>query len=521
MHCPDLFYWRPVSRVSDAPAIDADLVVYGATSAGVSAAVQAARMGLRVALAAFGRHVGGLTAGGLGETDTGRSEAIGGIAREFYRRIGALGGDRGVIRFTPSAATAVFHDLLREHGVTVRYEQHLEQVVRDGARIVELRMTDGSRWRGGVYLDATYEGDLLAKADVSCRVGREDNTEYDETVNGVYLSNNHTFPVAVDPWRTPGDPASGLLWGIDPAPLGPIGAGDQRVQAYNFRMCLTDDPARRMPIFRPADYDPARYELLRRLIAGGIFDCIALNSPLPDNKTDVNNEGGFSSDYIGASDGWPEGTFEQREAIFQDHVSYTAGLWWFLQNDPDLPDAVRDEAAPWGLPRDEYADSGHWTPWLYIREARRMVGRLVHTEHDCIGGRTVEDSIGMASYGIDSHNCRRLVAGGRVLNEGNVQVKVRFPWRISYRAITPRREQCANLLVPVCASATHVAYSSLRMEPVFMILGQSAATAAALAIRHGCDVQDVPFPELRQRLLADGQVLEAARRLWIPRYKGR
>ena len=373
-------------------------------------------------------------------------------------------------------------------------------------------MESGRAYAGRVFIDATYEGDLMAKAGVSYQVGREANAVYGESLNGVQTrhATSHQWKARVDPYVVPGDARSGLLPGLHDGGPGEEGSGDRRVQAYNLRLTLTDAPANRLPIERPEGYDPRRYELLRRYVEAGVFDAIDLNSPMPNRKTDVNNNGAFSSDHIGANYEYPDADHAARERIFQDHVSYVTGLWYFLQNDPRLPAAVREKAGRWGLCRDEFTDTGHWPHQLYVREARRMTGEVVMTEHHCRGDRRAEDSVGLAAYGMDSHNTQRYVVDGAARNEGDVQVGVPGPYPVSYRAIVPRRAEATNLLVPVALSASHIAYGSIRMEPVFMILAQSAATAASLAIDGDGVVQDVPYARLRERLLADGQVLDWA-----------
>lgn len=493
--------------------IDADICVYGGTSAGVVAAVAAARAGLRVALACFDEHLGGLSSGGLGATDIGNKAAIGGISREFYRRLGEYYEKDEAWTFEPSAAEQIFIDMLKEVHVAPRHHQHLVKVHKQGAHISAIEMSDGTLYRAKQFIDATYEGDLLAMAGVSYHVGREDNRVYHETLNGVHFGHpNHNFKAWVDPYVVEGNPASGLLPLIQNDASGIQGQGDRCVQAYNFRMCLTDVPDNRMPFPKPADYDPARYELLRRYIAAGAWDVMWLTIRMPNGKTDTNNYGAISSDHIGANYRWPEGTYEERETIFQDHVSYTAGLYYFLQNDDRLPDEVRRDMAKWGLCRDEFMATGGFPHQLYIREARRMIADAVMTEHECRGYRKVADSVGLAAYTMDSHNCRRIVVGGRVINEGNVEVPPTSPYAISYRAIIPKAGECVNLTVPVCLSASHIAYGSIRMEPVFMVLGQSAAVAAALSIKQRCGLQDLPYHLLRDALLSGGQVLN-----WLPK----
>jgi hypothetical protein len=525
-----------------------DLVVYGGTSAGVTAAVQGRRMGRTVVLLEPGSHLGGLSSGGLGNTDIGNKGAIGGLSRRFYEQvaahyarpeawvhetreeylersdIGNQGHGRGdpvaertgvptMWVFEPSVAEGIFRAMADEAGVDVRFDRRLaldDGVEKEGAAIRSIRTESGEVFAGRVFIDATYEGDLMAEAGVSYTVGREGNAVYGETLNGVQTTNavHHQFEVPVDPWVVPGDPTSGLLPGIHDGGPGEEGTGDHRVQAYNFRMTLTDVPENRLPIPRPDGYAPRRYELLRRYIEAGHFDALDLNSPMPNRKTDVNNHGAFSSDHIGGSYEYPDGDYATRQRVFDDHVSYVMGLWYFLQNDPRLPAEVREAAGRWGLCRDEFTDNGHWPHQLYVREARRMVNDHVMTEHHCRGEERAEDSVGLAAYGMDSHNTQRYVADGAARNEGDVQVRVPGPYPVAYRALVPRRGEATNLLVPVALAASHIAYGSIRMEPVFMILGQSAATAASLALEDGGPVQEVDYARLRERLLADGQLLE-------------
>ncbi len=524
-----------------------DVVVYGGTSAGVAAAVQAARMGKSVVLIEPGRHLGGLSSGGLGWTDTGNKAVIGGIAREFYHRVWrhyqtpeawrwqsresygnqgqgspAIDGEqRTMWIFEPHVAEQAFRDLLAETRVEVVPGERLDLrngVRKEGPRLTAVVMESGRTFAGRMFIDATYEGDLMAKAGVAYHVGREANAVYGETWNGVQtgvLHHAHFFAQPVDPYVAPGDKASGLLPRISAEPPGAKGAGDRRVQAYCFRMCLTDVPGNRVPFPRPDGYDPRQYELLVRVFAAGWRDVFGKLDPIPNGKTDTNNHGPFSTDNIGMNGDYPDGDYATRERIFREHETYQKGLLYFLANDPRVPAEIRGKMAPWGLPRDEFADNGHWPHQLYIREARRMVGAYVMTEHDCLGKRPTPDSVGMGSYTLDSHNVQRYVTpAGTVQNEGDIGVSARRPYRIAYGALVPREEQCPNLLVPVCASCSHIAFGSIRMEPVFMILGQSAATAACLALDGDLAVQRVPYASLRARLLADRQVLE-----WEPAKK--
>ncbi len=498
--------------------LEADICIYGATSAGVMAAVQAARLGRRVALLEPGRHVGGLTSGGLGATDSGRREAIGGLSRDFYRRVRAYyvttyGEDSAQVkacsdgfRFEPHVAAQILEQYLAEAKVPVHREQRLTGVeLRDG-RLVVLR-TDGLTVSAGMFIDCTYEGDLMAAAKVSYTVGRESNAQYGETLNGVHYGHrNHNFNVPVDPYVEPGNPASGLLMGIAHGGLEPNGTADHRVQAYCYRMCLTK-AADRLPFPQPAGYNPERYALLARYIAGGVFDVLRLSTPMPNGKTDTNNYGGFSTDHIGANYDYPDGDRATRERIIADHVNYQQGLMYFLCHDERVPQAIREQVSTWGLPADEFQDTGGWPHQLYIREARRMVADAVITEHHCRHRERYQDSVGLASYGMDSHNCQRVVVDGVVRNEGNVEYGVAGPYPVAYRAIVPRRGECANLLVPVCLSSTHIAYGSARMEPVFMVLGQSAATAADQALASGESIQDIDVAKLQVKLRMAGQIL--------------
>ncbi|MEU1886390.1 FAD-dependent oxidoreductase [Micromonospora rifamycinica] len=504
-----------------AGTVTADLVVYGATSAGIVAAVQTRRLGRTAVIVEPGNHVGGLTTGGLGYTDSGTSAAIGGVAGEFYRRVYAR--YQGVpvtpdspmrLVFEPHVAAGVCTDLLTEHGIPVYLNARLTAVQRSGDRITGLVADNGQLFTGPMFVDATYEGDLMAAAGVSYTVGREANAVYGETINGVQLRGAHQFTLPVDPYVVPGNPASGPLPGVSAAPVARNGTGDDRIQAYNFRMCLTQ-AAGRIPFPQPAGYDPADYELLLRYVRAGYTGPFFTTQSVGGGKTDSNNTGAFSTDFIGASHAYPTATWAQRDSMVADHRRYQQGLMWFLANDPRLPEPVRAGVARWGLAADEFTATGGWPSQLYVREARRMVSAYVMTERDCRGAVRVADAVGLASYTMDSHNCQRVVVDGLVRNEGDVQVGVPGPYPVSYRSIVPTAGQCANLLVPVCLSASHIAYGSIRMEPVFMILAQSAATAAVLAVDAGVPVQQVDVAALQARLRRDGQILS-----WPPTADG-
>jgi hypothetical protein len=414
--------------------------------------------------------------------------------------------------FEPHVAEKIMDDLTTEFKFTVVRGKRLDLkngVGKNEARITEIVMESGETFRGRMFIDATYEGDLLAKAGVSYHVGREANRTFGETLNGVQTKNatKHQFTKPVDPYIKAGDSSSGLLPGLHAGGPGEDGAGDTRVQAYNFRICMTDVPENRIPFPKPDGYDPLRYELLLRYMQAGVFDLFGNNQWMPNRKTDTNNNGGFSSDNIGMNYDYPEGDYATRERIFDEHVAYHQGLLYFLVNDPRVPAKAREATAKWGLAKDEFTKSGGWPHQLYIREGRRMISDYVMTEHNCRGTKVADDSVGLGAYGMDSHNVQRYVSDGRARNEGDVQVPVAGPYPISYRSIVPKENECTNLLVPVCLSATHIAYGSIRMEPVFMVLGQSAATAASMAIDANVTVQRVPYDQLKERLLADGQVL--------------
>jgi len=516
-----------------------DLVVYGGTSAGVIAAVQAKAMGASVVLVGPDKHLGGLSAGGLGWTDSGKKEVIGGLARDFYHRVhqhyakpeawkwqgpndygkrgvgdGADNGKPTRWTFEPHVAEGIYEDLVREHGIPVHRAEYLDResgVVKDGTRIRSIRMLSGLTFRGRAFIDATYEGDLMAAAGVSHTVGRESNASYGETMNGVQTARavKHQFEYPVSAYKVAGDPASGLLARISPEKPGPDGSPDKKVQAYCFRTCMTNHPGNRVPFPKPPGYDAAQYELCARYLQGGWSDVFRKFDPIPNRKTDTNNHGGFSFDNIGYNYEYPEAGYERRKEIIAEHRVYQQGLLWFLANDERVPEKIRRRMNEWGLARDEFTDNGNWPHQIYVREARRMVSEFVMTENHLTGKVPTEQPVGMGSYNMDSHNVQRYVdARGNVRNEGDIQVNPGGPYPIDYRAILPRKSECANLLVPVCLSSSHIAYGSIRMEPVFMILGQSAATAVVMALQEGLGLHDLPYERLREGLLADGQVLE-------------
>ena len=498
-----------------AGVIEADVCVYGGTSGGVIAAVEAARLGKSVSLVVFDQELGGLTAGGLGFTDVGDVKSIGGLAREFYGRVGRCYGKKEAFAFEPHVARGVFDAWLKEAKIQPRYDQRLVSVARNGKQISEIVMEDGTVFRAKVFIDATYEGDLLAKAGASFTFGREGTNVYGESYGGIRGETSaHQFSVDVDPYVIPRQPASGLLPLVQAGDGGTPGGGDVRIQAYNFRLCFTRNPTNRLPNVVPPNYNPARYELLgrlldasaaagRKLTIGSFFNM----EPLPNGKMDINNNGPVSTDFIGMNYTYPTNTYGARAKMQREHLEYIEGLIQYLATSPRSPSSLQAEMQNWGPCKDEWPNAAGYPPAIYVREARRLVSDYVMTQADCQGTRVAADSICLGSYNMDSHNAQRLVQNGRVLNEGDVQIKVPIPYPISYRAIVPRAGECGNLLVTFALSASHTSFGSLRMEPVFMMIGQSAATAAALAIDGHVPVQQVNYSKLAQQLKAGGQIL--------------
>jgi len=524
--------------LSACAADEYDVVIYGGTSAGVSAAIQTARMGKTVVVIEPSKHVGGLTTGGLGWTDSGNKEVIGGISREFYQRVKKhydqkdawksekaedykfyRAKDDAMWTFEPHVAEKILLEMLKEHKIPVVFGERLDRrkgkgLATETDKISSITMESGKTYTGKVFIDATYEGDLMAAAGVSYTVGREANKKYGETLNGMQKAQNlhmHRFIVKVDPYVKKGDPKSGLLHGIEPGPLPADGEADHRLQAYCYRMCMCNVAENRVPFPKPADYDESRYELLLRNFEAGDLRFPMKPDMMPNGKTDTNNNCAVSTDYIGQNWKYPEASYADREKILKDHENYQKGLMWTLANHERVPQKIRDQMSKWGLPKDEFTDNGNWPHQIYVREARRMVSDYVLTELDCRRKRETPQSVGMGSYNMDSHNCTRYVtADGTVQNEGDVQVSPGGPYRISYLSIVPKKGECTNLLVPVCLASSHIAYGSIRMEPVFMVLGQSAATAAVIAIDDKVAVQKVDYEKLKKRLVADKQVLESA-----------
>ena len=521
--------------------IAADVVIYGGTSAAVTAAVQVAKMGKKVLVVSPDKHLGGLSASGLGWTDTGDKSVIGGLARDFYHRlymhyqkeeswkwqerseygnvgqgnVAIDGNNRTMWIFEPHAAEKAFDQLIEENDIPLYREEWLDRdggVIMKGTAIKSIRTLSGKVFKGRVFIDATYEGDLMAEAGVSYFVGREGCDVYGEKWNGVQtgvLHHAHHFKNNISPYIIPGDPGSGVLPRISTEDPGEYCEGDSRIQAYCFRMCLTKVPENRVEITRPDDYDSTQYELLARIFDAGWRDLFNKFDPIPNHKTDVNNHGPFSSDNIGMNYDYPEASYERRKEIIREHVSYQKGLLYFLVSDPRVPPELQEEMAQWGYAKDEFTDNAHWPHNIYVREARRMIGEFVMTENEVLGKQPVNNPIGMGSYTMDSHNIQRYIKpDGFVQNEGDIGVHPDEPYRIDMGSILPIREECTNLLVPVALSSSHIAFGSIRMEPVFMILGQSAATLASLAVAEGKGIHEIPYDQLKTSLLKDGQVLE-------------
>ena len=538
------------SLLASLPSVDVpnptyDLVVYGATSAGITAAVQARKMGKSVIIVGPDNHLGGLSSGGLGFTDTGKKETIGGLAREFYHRIWleynkpatwkwetrdsygnkgqgtpAIDGEnRTMWIFEPSIAEKVFEDFIREYKIPVHRDHWLDRsgqgVIQKNGRITAIKTLCGATYKGRMFIDATYEGDLLAAAGVDYHVGREAIETYDEDWNGVQTGvfhHRHHFGAVkkkISPYNIPGDASSGVLPRISIEHPGEYGTADKRVQAYCYRMCLTDHPENRIPFEKPENYDPSQYELLARILDAGWKEVFWKFDRIPNRKTDTNNNGPFSTDNIGMNYDYPEASYKRRLEILEEHTTYQQGLLWFYANDERVPEAIRTKMQTWGLAKDEFQDNGNWPHQIYVREARRLIGKFVMTENELLKRRHTPESVGMGSYTMDSHNVQRYITTeGYVQNEGDIGVSTRGPYQIAYGSLVPKKGQCNNLLVPVCISSSHIAFGSIRMEPVFMILGQSAATAAAIAIDSDIPVQEVPYDQLKKRLVSDGQILE-------------
>ena len=516
------------ASASPVKAASADFIVYGGTASGVMAAYTAAREGLHVILLEPGSHLGGMVTGGLSATDAGNFHIIGGYARAFYREAAAHYGVHSLDSFAdwrsePHVDEEIFNTWMKKSGVEVHFQERLREkdgVAKQGTHIVSITTEDGRVWKAAVFADCSYEGDLMAQADVSYTVGRESRKVYGEELAGVRAETpHHQFLFKISPYGKDGK----LLPGVDPGPLAPAGSGDKKVQAYNFRLILTNDPTNKLPWSRPKGYDASQFELLARYLQQwkahthreptlkDVMNPVAI----PNHKADFNNNGAFSTDYIGESWRYPDASYAERRKIWDAHLLYTESFLWFLASDPRVPASLRDEINSWGRPKDEFADTDHWPNQLYIREGRRMIGQYVMRQADLQTERTKPDSIAMGSYNSDSHNVERVAtADGGVGNEGNVEVPVK-PYEIAYRAILPRRNETDNLLVPVCLSASHVAYSSIRMEPQYMMIGEAAGTAASLAVKNRAPVSQIDVAVLQRKLRSQGAILHRSQELKI------
>ena len=519
----------------------ADIIIYGGTSAAVAAAVQVAEMGQSVIVVSPDKHLGGMSSSGLGFTDTGNKEVIGGLARQFYQLIydhydkpdawnwqkrseygnrgqgnPAIDGEkRTQWIFEPHVAEEAFEKMISGAHVNVLRDEWLDRengVLKKDGKIVSITTLSGKRFKGKVFIDASYEGDLMASAGIHYMVGREANSVYNEKWNGVQKGvhhHGHYFKDNIDPYKIPGDSASGLLPRIYFGDPGENGSGDTKIQAYCYRLCLTQLPENRVSFTKPEGYDSSQYELLVRLSDTRWNEFFGKYDPIPNSKTDVNNHGPFSFDNIGMNWDYPDATYEKRREIIAEHILYQKGLLYFMATDKRLPADVRNKMNTWGFAKDEFADNNNWPYNIYVREARRMIGEYVMTENDIMGNRDIPQPIGMGSYTMDSHNVQRYVTpDGFVQNEGDIGVSPGKPYQIDLDAILPLKEDCQNLIVPVCVSASHIAFGSIRMEPVFMILGQSAATLASLAVKNGVSIYDIQYGDLKEKLVEDGQVLE-------------
>ncbi|MDX2267776.1 MAG: FAD-dependent oxidoreductase [Bryobacter sp.] len=503
----------------------ADVLVYGGSAAGVAAAVTAARQGMKVSLVAPELHLGGMLVEGLGSADINNhwfqnDVAVGGFAAEFYHRVGRkYGVDGPVYRFESKVAEAVFDEMLRVPGLRIYRGQRLKEPLPssvewgEGKKIKAITTEQGNRFTAETFIDATLEGDLLAAAGVSLTWGREANRAYGETKNGIRAKTTHAqFQVPVDPYKVPGDPTSGLIYTIQDEPLGEPGEGDDNIQAFCFRLCLTKDPANRKPFHKPANFNRSQYEIYFRYVkAGGKL--WTPSARLPNGKTDLGSWHDLSGNLYGMNKAWPNGSYATRERIYQEHRDYIAGLLWLLANDPGIPASTRAAWRIWGYAADEFTDNNNLPRQLYVRDGRRLVGDFVLTEHHTrrLNPEPVPDPVALAYWPTDTHSVRRIVRAGAAYNEGFVFDDNQWgPFGISYRALVPRRSEATNLLTPTCPSSSHVAYGAIRLEHTFMSLGQAVATAATSAVQHNRQVQDVDYAELRQQLLRDGQVLAVA-----------
>ncbi|WP_281323804.1 FAD-dependent oxidoreductase [Flavobacterium sp. IMCC34518] len=518
-----------------------DIVIYGGTSSAIIAAVKAKQLGHSVLVISPETHLGGMTSSGLGYTDSGNTRLIGGLAKDFYKRVyskyqsntawkwqkkssfkskaqsnsAVNKEDNAMWLFEPHVAEAIFEDLVKENNIQILRNEWLnrkQKLEKTDNTITSFYTLSGKKITGKIFIDATYEGDLMALAGVTYHVGRESNTVYNETFNGVQkniFQHRHNFhKFHIDPFRIKGDKNSGLLPKIGPTTSEKNGEGDNRIQAYCYRLCLTKNPKNRIPFTKPVKYKPMNYELLIRLYKAGWNETFKKFDAIPNLKTDSNNHGPFSFDNIGMNYSYPEATYEERKKIAEEHELYQKGWLYFITTDPRIPKKIQNKMRQWGYAKDEFVDNGGFPFQLYIRESRRMIGEYIMTEQDVLGKKSNSRSIGMGSYSLDSHNTQRYVTKkGFIENEGDIGVRTPEAYSIDMGAILPKKQECSNLIVPVCLSSSHIAYGSIRMEPVFMILAESASQIASIAIKNKSFVQDVSYDELQVHLLESGQIL--------------
>jgi hypothetical protein len=542
----------PLSSFAAGRRMHADVVIYGGTPAGLAAAYALTRRHRTVIVIEPTRFIGGMITGGIAIADTGTPQFVGGIAREFFQQVARLEkatapDDAPAMLFhgkwipwttprpwdiEPKNARRVFEDWSRTQKYQLILNEQVQSVTKSGARIISIRLTGGQTIAGRVFIDASYEGDLLARAGVSYTFGRESESQYGESMAGVrppYFLRNYSEAEYAAPTRAymhlaqfggdirAFDEHGHLLWGVEPGPLGQVGSADQSVQAYCYRLIATQRPDLRLPWPKPELYNPAHFELLLRYIRLHpeiSFTHLVHLAPIPNGKWDLNASGPFSIDMIGGNKGFVDANYTERAEILRAHREYEQGFFWFLAHDPRVPSSLRDEVNSWGPAADEWADNGHWPGQIYIREARRMVGSYVMTQRDVLQERTKPDSIGLGSFVLDSHWVRRFAdANGNVRVEGHLDESIdlsKTPYEIPYRAIIPKAQDASNLIVPVCVSASHIAYSTIRMEPVYMILGHAAGDAAAIALQSGASVQQIDVGLLKKRLAEEGQIMTAS-----------
>lgn len=521
----------PIKNFESASGVDKintakqyDVVVYGGTSAGIIAALEVAKSGKTVLLIKpFDTALGGMTTNGLGVTDVLNTEILGGLTKDFYQKIKeyysngqswfvgnastykrySYNGDV-MIWFEPKAAQFVFQDLIIKNAIPVLHSERLD--LKNGVKknklnaITSIKMESGLVIKGKMFIDASYEGDLMAKSGVTYTYGRESNSQYNERVNGVQRLHS---------WERNELPDGIFMYGLASLTLAPNGTSDKKIQAYCYRMCLTNVKENRRTIAKPIDYDQDDYKILFEYVKNYAGNYLCDFGPLPNGKTDSNNFGPISTDYVGKNYNYPDGNYAERQRIIEDHKRYQIGFMWTLANHPKIPEKIREFYKEWGLPKDEFVENDNWPKQLYIREGRRMISDYVMTENNCTGKIVVNQPIALADYPMDSHIVQRYVdSKGNLKNEGQLMATTPKPYPIDYRSIIPESTECTNLFVPVCLSASHIAMGSIRMEPVYMALGQVAAVAAVQALDKGKITQELPYEVLKTELLRKKMILQ-------------